>query len=103
MIARFAFSAISCGTVTRGVCATDAHGFLTHFEERLKIERCPDGVIRDGDLEIPDDTPVSMNLFGFRPSYAATLREEFVAFLRARGAQPVVELHEPRGEEEQII
>lgn len=75
------------GSVSRGVCKTDAEGFLTHIEERLKIERCPDGVIRDGDLALADDTPVSMNLFGFRPSYADALQEAFVEFLRARGTE----------------
>ena len=75
------------GSVSRGVCKTDADGFLTHIEERLKIERCPDGVIRDGDLALADDTPVSMNLFGFRPSYADALQEAFVDFLRARGTE----------------
>ena len=75
------------GSVSRGVCKTDADGFLTHIEERLKIERCPDGVIRDGDLALDDDTPVSMNLFGFRPSYADALQEAFVDFLRARGSE----------------
>ena len=75
------------GSVSRGVCKTDADGYLTHIEERLKIERCPDGVIRDGDLALADDTPVSMNLFGFRPSYADALQEAFVAFLRARGTE----------------
>ena len=75
------------GSVSRGVCKTDADGYLIHIEERLKIERCPDGVIRDGDLELADDTPVSMNLFGFRPSYADALRKAFVEFLRARGTE----------------
>ena len=75
------------GSVSRGVCKTDADGYLTHIEERLKIERCPDGVIRDGDLVLADDTPVSMNLFGFRPSYANALQEAFVDFLRARGTE----------------
>ena len=81
------------GSVSRGVCKTDADGYLTHIEERLAIERGPDGVIRDGDLVLPDDTPVSMNLFGFRPSYAAALREAFADFLRARGAEPKSEFY----------
>ena len=77
----------SGGSVSRGVCKTDADGYLTHIEERLTIERCPDGVIRDGDLALADDTPVSMNLFGFRPSYAAALQEAFGKFLQARGTE----------------
>ena len=77
----------SGGSVSRGVCKTDADGYLTHIEERLEIMRCPDGVIRDGDLALPDDIPVSMNLFGFRPSYAAALQAAFVDFLRARGTE----------------
>lgn len=81
------------GSVSRAVCIHDADGMLKHIEERLKIERCPDGVIRDGDLELADDTPVSMNLFGFKPSYATALRVGFEKFLRERGEEPKSEFY----------
>lgn len=60
------------GTVSRGVCGVDADGNLTSMVERTQIERMPDGRIlfHDGgaDEELAEDTPVSMNLFGLRPT-----------------------------------
>ena len=64
------------GTVSRGVCTTDADGFLSDITERTKIAREADGVIRftDGEGgEIAEGTPVSMNLWGFTPSFTAAL------------------------------
>lgn len=61
------------GTVSRGVCGVDAEGNLSSMVERTQIERMPDGRIlfHDGgaDEELSEDTPVSMNLFGFTPDY----------------------------------
>ena len=63
------------GTVSRGVCGVDAAGNLTSMVERTQIERMPDGriVFHDGgaDEQLAEDTPVSMNLFGFTPDYFA--------------------------------
>ncbi len=63
----------SNGTVSRGVCGVDEKGDLTSMIERTQIERMPDGkiVFHDGgaDEELAEDTPVSMNLFGFTPDY----------------------------------
>lgn len=64
------------GTVSRGVCTADAEGFLADIIERTKIAREADGVIRftDGEGgEITEGTPVSMNLWGFTPSFTAEL------------------------------
>ncbi|MBR3847301.1 MAG: nucleotidyltransferase [Alistipes sp.] len=61
------------GTVSRGVCGVDANGNLTSMVERTKIERMPDGQVVFHDLgedqPLADDTPVSMNLFGFTPDF----------------------------------
>ena len=61
------------GTVSRGVCGVDAAGNLTSMVERTKIERLADGRIvfhdNGGDDPLAEDTPVSMNLFGFTPDY----------------------------------
>ncbi|MDE6623145.1 MAG: nucleotidyltransferase [Alistipes sp.] len=61
------------GTVSRGVCGVDEEGNLASMVERTQIERMPDGRIlyHDGgaDEQLADDTPVSMNLFGFTPDY----------------------------------
>lgn len=77
------------GTVSRGVCTTDADGFLSDIIERTKIARGADGVIRftDGEGgEIAPGTPVSMNLWGFTPSFLreldAQLRDFFAGKLQ---------------------
>ncbi len=75
------------GSVSRGVCKVSPDGNLLHIEERLQIQRGPDGIIRDGDLVLAEDTPVSMNLFGFTPGYVRSLESEFRAFLAARGSE----------------
>lgn len=67
------------GTVSRGVCTADENGFLTDIIERTAISRTPDGRIvyaADGDApagEIPLGTPVSLNLWGFTPSFVEEL------------------------------
>ncbi len=69
------------GTVSRGVCTVDAKGNLASMVERTQIERMADGriVFHDGgaDEELAEDTPVSMNLFGFTPDYFTYSKEYF--------------------------
>lgn len=71
------------GTVSRGVC-TVADGKLQSIREALKVQLYPDGTLRDlaEDLELPADTVVSMNFWGFAPSIFPALREYFENFLR---------------------
>jgi len=61
------------GTVSRGVCGVDEEQNLTSMVERTKIERMPSGQIVFHDLgedqPLEEDTPVSMNLFGFTPDF----------------------------------
>ena len=74
------------GTVSRGVCTEDEHGLLAHIIERTSIHRDADGVIRydaDGDApagEIAPGTPVSLNLWGFTPSFLPSLDEGLRTF-----------------------
>lgn len=72
------------GTVSRGVCAVDADGNLLSMVERTQIERV-DGTIvfhDDGaDEPLAEDTPVSMNLFGFTPDYFRHSESYFKEFL----------------------
>ena len=75
------------GTVSRGVCATDASQYLQSVVERTKIERKDDGVIRFLDDDgttwtgLEENTPVSMNFWGFTPDYFAHSDEFFKDFL----------------------
>ena len=73
------------GTVSRGVCSIDDDNFLTSIVERTKIERNAEGTIVFHDLgedeALEENTPVSMNLFGFTPDYFAYSEEYFKGFL----------------------
>lgn len=68
------------GGVTRGVCM-GKDGFLDKIHETPEISRREDGVIRatenGEDHEIPEGTLVSMNCFGFTPSYVDELDKRF--------------------------
>ena len=73
------------GTVSRGVCETNEHKLLTSVVERTKIQRF-DGVVKyqdeNGDwVAISDNTPVSMNFWGFTPDYFQHSVEYFKEFL----------------------
>ena len=62
------------GSVSRGVCETDGEGFLASVTERTEIRRQEGrGIIfRDENDEyrtLADETPVSMNMWGFTPDY----------------------------------
>ena len=74
------------GTVARGVCATDENAHLTTVVERTEIMRV-DGVVSYKDEEgkwvgIEDNTPVSMNMWGFTPDYFEHSEKYFVEFLK---------------------
>ena len=74
------------GTVSRGVCTVNSEGNLEGMVERTKIERV-DGTIVFHDLGDPqpleENTPVSMNLFGFTPDYFRHSEAFFKEFLAA--------------------
>ena len=74
------------GTVARGVCETDENSNLTGIVERTQIKRI-DGVVKfkdeNGDwISLPDNKPVSMNMFGFTPDYFEYSDQFFVDFLK---------------------
>ena len=79
------------GSVARGVCTKDEQDNLTSVVERTHVIR-EDGVVkfRDDDgtmVPIPDDTPVSMNMWGFTPDYFAYSETLFKTFLKERGQE----------------
>ena len=74
------------GSVARGVCGTNADGFLTTVVERTAIE-CIDGEIQFIDengkkVVLGENVPVSMNMWGFTPDYFEYSEEYFKTFLR---------------------
>lgn len=76
------------GTVSRGICSTDENNHLTTCVERTKIARV-DGkcAYRENNDEngawvnIEDNTPVSMNMWGFTPDYFEYSEAYFREFL----------------------
>ena len=76
------------GSVARGVCEVDANNFLTGVVERTAIQRNAEGKIAFTDENgkeqiLGENTPVSMNMWGFTPDYFVHSDEYFAAFLRA--------------------
>ena len=72
------------GSVARGICATDENGYLTQVVERTKIVQFEDGIrYEDGEawVDVADDTIVSMNMWGFMPSFLEEIEKRFVTFL----------------------
>ena len=73
------------GTVARGICSKDANGNLTTVVERTEIMRV-DGPVCYKDEEgkwvaVEDNTPVSMNMWGFTPDYFEHSEEYLKTFL----------------------
>ena len=86
------------GTVSRGVCATDKLGFLTDVVERTAIENKNGHVVYQDngvDVEIPFETPVSMNMWGFTPEYFTYAEEAFKAFLTENAQELKAEFYIP--------
>ena len=83
------------GTVSRGICNTDSTGNLTTVVERTKIIRKESGEIvfieDDKETSIEENTPVSMNFWGFTPSFFKHLEEAFKVFLKDNIDKPKAE------------
>ena len=73
------------GSVTRGICDVDEKGYLTKIVECRSVEKYPDGIripAADGGWkDIPPETPVSMNMWGFMPGFMEDIQARFPAFL----------------------
>jgi len=73
------------GTVARGVCSKDEQENLTTVVERTEI-MCVNGSVCYKDeqgewVTVEDNTPVSMNMWGFTPDYFEHSEEYFKTFL----------------------
>ena len=73
------------GSVARGVCVTDDNGYLAKIDERTRIEKYEGGIhfTVDGEkwVDLAADTTVSMNMWGYLPSFLEELEARFPAFL----------------------
>lgn len=74
------------GSVARGVCRVDEKGNLAGVVERTRIEVYDGGIhfTEDGEswTDLPADTVVSMNLWGYTASFLRELEARFPVFLR---------------------
>ena len=74
------------GHVARGVCVTNANGYLDSVTERTHIEKTETGARFTEDdgatwTDLSGDTVVSTNLWGFTPSFLKETEDRFAAFL----------------------
>ena len=74
------------GSVARGVCIKNEDGTLQSVPERPRIEPCDGGAhyTEDGGeswVDLPGDTPVSMNLWGFGKSFLDEAEQRFAGWL----------------------
>lgn len=74
------------GSVARGVCVAGQDAYLSDINERTRIEKFPDGIKFTEDdgqtwTTLPEDTPVSMNLWGFNQSVLPEMMQQFAGHL----------------------
>jgi len=87
------------GTVSRGICGTDASQNLVEINERHQIRREGDVIVYEDEnkklVELGDNTPASMNFWGFHPSLFDHLESQFKAFLDEKMLLPKSEFYIP--------
>ena len=73
------------GTVARGICSKNKNGHLTSVVERTEIMRVNGSVCYKDEkgewVAVDDNTPVSMNMWGFTPDYFEYSDAYFKEFL----------------------
>lgn len=87
------------GTVARGVCYSNADGFLENVVETTNIAKDGDQAQYTDDEggvhQLSGDEIVSMNMWGFTPSIFGHLRQQFADFLQERGGEEKAEFYIP--------
>ena len=87
------------GTVSRGLCATDAAGRLQHITEITKIEKSGTGAkytdAAGAARQLTGGEIVSMNFWGFTPAVFAQLERLFTDFLARSGGDAKAEFYLP--------
>ena len=87
------------GHVARGVCTAAADGTLSSIMERTKVQRFGPSIRYTEDdqswIDLPADSVVSMNIWGFTPAFLTELEARFPAFLRRSAADLKAEFYVP--------
>ncbi|PIE91208.1 MAG: nucleotidyltransferase [Acidobacteria bacterium] len=85
------------GSVSRGVCKVDENGLLSKIQEVSGIEkrgqayRCAS----ETQITLSDQTPVSMNFWGFHPDFFHSLQHGFLNFAKQNRDQSRAEFYLP--------
>lgn len=90
------------GTVARGICHVGADGLLRGVEEITDLARRADGAIASADRTFADDSPVSMNFWGFTPQIFPLLEKVLRVFLAEHAASGKAECYIPSAVAEMI-
>jgi UTP-glucose-1-phosphate uridylyltransferase len=87
------------GTVSRGLCATDAAGRLKSITEITKIEKTAGGArytdVAGALKNLSGDEIVSMNFWGFTPAVFSQLEKMFADFQARHAGEPKAEFYLP--------
>jgi NDP-sugar pyrophosphorylase family protein len=86
------------GTVSRGLCDIDDKGFLRTVTELTKIKQKDAGIVyyeNDEIISLPEESIVSMNMWGFTGTVFAKIKERFSAFLKECINDPKAEFYIP--------
>jgi dTDP-glucose pyrophosphorylase len=87
------------GSVARGVCSKNDQELLTGVVERTEIMRVDGNICykdEQGEWQpVGEQTPVSMNFWGFTPDYFKYSEEQFVDFLKENADKPKAEYFIP--------
>jgi len=87
------------GSVARGICRSDAAGFLEVVTELTRIEKRNGGIVHtNGDgltCAMRGDETVSMNMWGFTPALFPQLQNQFTGFLQTNGQNEKAEFFIP--------
>jgi hypothetical protein len=87
------------GTVARGVCRTDADGYLVTVRELTKLRAVDDHVENQDPPDSPErftgDEPVSLNMWAFTPAVFPQIEIVFREFLAAQGDSLTAECYIP--------
>lgn len=86
------------GSVARGVCSANEQGYLTTVVERTDIQRTEKGIVCNLQAEpiyLTGNELVSMNFWGFTPTFFDYTEKMFVDFLKDNAANPKAEFFIP--------
>jgi choline kinase len=73
------------GSVSRGVCSTDAEGFLVSVVEHTRIYQSGGKILAELDEQVKElhpETSVSMNFWGFMPGVIPIFEKMFIDFVK---------------------